>query len=127
MSTRLSYLIARERQDDLAARAGRASSLPPRPPRTVPPVVDAPERWAAERGIGSPVGRPRLRWPKRSHDALAPMKVELVIYEGFDELDALAPYEVLRRVGKRGPDRGEGSGWGLRLGLQEHVIRRLMS
>jgi hypothetical protein len=55
------------------------------------------------------------------------MEIDIVIDEGFDELDALTPYEDLRRAAKRGSDRREGWGRGWRLVLQEHFIRRLTS
>lgn len=55
------------------------------------------------------------------------MTIDIVIDEGFDELDALTPYEDLRRAAKRGSNRREGWGWGWRLVLQAHFIRRLMS
>jgi transcriptional regulator GlxA family with amidase domain len=32
------------------------------------------------------------------------MRIDIVLFEGFDELDALAPYEVLRRAGELGAD-----------------------
>jgi transcriptional regulator GlxA family with amidase domain len=32
------------------------------------------------------------------------MKLQIVLFEGFDELDALAPYEVLRRAEEAGAD-----------------------
>jgi hypothetical protein len=69
ISTQLSYLTAREKHDDLAARAERASSLPPRSPRTVPPVVDALAHWLAELGIGPGVRRARgcVGRPERRH------------------------------------------------------------
>ena len=33
-----------------------------------------------------------------------PVRVEIVLYEGFDELDAIAPYEVFSRVRRDGGD-----------------------
>jgi transcriptional regulator GlxA family with amidase domain len=32
------------------------------------------------------------------------MKIQIVLFEGFDELDALAPYEILRRAEEAGAD-----------------------
>lgn len=32
------------------------------------------------------------------------MQIEILLFEGFDELDALAPYEVLRRASEAGAD-----------------------
>jgi transcriptional regulator GlxA family with amidase domain len=32
------------------------------------------------------------------------MRIDIVLFDGFDELDALAPYEVLRRAGEAGAD-----------------------
>ncbi|HEV2457225.1 MAG TPA: DJ-1/PfpI family protein, partial [Ktedonobacterales bacterium] len=32
------------------------------------------------------------------------MKLQIALFEGFDELDALAPYEVLRRAEEAGTD-----------------------
>jgi putative intracellular protease/amidase len=32
------------------------------------------------------------------------MRIEIVLFDGFDELDALAPLEVLRRAVKAGAD-----------------------
>jgi transcriptional regulator GlxA family with amidase domain len=34
----------------------------------------------------------------------APMRIDIVLYDGFDELDALAPYEVLRTAAGHGAD-----------------------
>ena len=31
------------------------------------------------------------------------MKTQIVLYDGFDELDAVAPYEVLTAAGRRAP------------------------
>jgi transcriptional regulator GlxA family with amidase domain len=36
---------------------------------------------------------PLVRWPSKRH--AAPMRCEVLLYDGFDELDALAPWEVL--------------------------------
>lgn len=32
------------------------------------------------------------------------MRIEIIVYDGFDELDALAPFEVLRRAAEAGAD-----------------------
>ena len=32
------------------------------------------------------------------------MRIQIVLFDGFDELDALAPFEVLRRAGEAGAD-----------------------
>jgi transcriptional regulator GlxA family with amidase domain len=37
------------------------------------------------------------------------MRIEIVVFDGFDELDALAPYEVLRTA------QGDGAGWDVAL------------
>jgi hypothetical protein len=38
---------------------------------------------------------------ERRHDALIAIKIDIVIYDGFDELGALGPDEVLRRAAMR--------------------------
>src|ERR1700729_2399293 len=42
---------------------------------------------------------PLVPGPAWRHDR--PMKIEILLYEGFDELDAIGPYEVLAGAGAR--------------------------
>lgn len=110
MSSQLSYLIAREKDRTiasqpnarLASRARRAISL-----HHVPGAPRHASRGRAgamgtEVGIGPRVRRaPVLGRPERRHDALIAIKIYIVIYDGFDELGALGPDEVLRRAATR--------------------------